>query len=135
MVPEEHLQAVQAALRERLAATKIGHPALTNTQMGALVSLDQRADVWEQAGVISAECNLVFGSEEDCVVEGADPELGAFLAPMLFCCPDPDAAVVVHQVEAFGPVATLMPYRDIDHAVALLNRGGGSLVASVFTHD
>lgn len=135
MVPETNLEAVQAALSSRLAATKIGHPALVDTQMGALVSLDQRADVRVQARVLAAECDLVFGSEEACVVEGADAELGAFLAPMLFCCPDPDAAVVAHQVEAFGPVATLMPYRDIDHAVALLNRGGGSLVASVFTHD
>ena len=135
MVPDMHMEAVQIALKERLCSTKIGHPALADTQMGALVSLEQRLDVCSQARIIAKECDLIFGDEGKCHVEGADVEAGAFLAPMLFCCPDPDSAVSVHEVEAFGPVATLMPYSDIDHGIALLNRGGGSLVASVITHD
>ncbi|MEO0711397.1 MAG: aldehyde dehydrogenase family protein, partial [Pseudomonadota bacterium] len=68
-------------------------------------------------------------------VEGADAAKGAFLPPMLFHCAAPDQAEAVHSVEAFGPVSTIMPYRDLDHAIALVNRGQGSLVASVITHD
>ena len=135
IVPEAHMETVQLALKKRLATTKIGHPALKETQMGALVSLEQRDDVRAQAKIIAKECELIFDGEENCQVEGADPERGAFLAPMLFACLDPDRALVVHKEEAFGPVATLMAYRDIDHGIALLNRGGGSLVGSVFTHD
>ena len=135
MVPEAHMEAVQTALKARLRATKIGHPALADTQMGALVSLNQRLDVRAQAQLLGKECDLVFGGEDRCQVEGADAETGAFLAPMLFVCADPDHAVAVHEVEAFGPVATLMSYRDIAHGIELLNRGDGSLVASVITHD
>ena len=135
MVPEAYMEAVQIALKERLLTTKIGHPALAATEMGALVSLGQRLDVRAQARLIAKECDLIFGDEGSCHVEGADAEAGAFLSPILFCCPDPDKAVSVHEVEAFGPVATLMPYRNIDHGISLLNRGGGSLVASVITHD
>ncbi|MEM9814196.1 MAG: aldehyde dehydrogenase family protein, partial [Pseudomonadota bacterium] len=68
-------------------------------------------------------------------VRGASAEAGAFLPPMLFHCAAPDAATTVHEVEAFGPVSTLMPYSDIDHAVRLANRAQGSLVASVITND
>ncbi|MEL7259875.1 MAG: aldehyde dehydrogenase family protein, partial [Pseudomonadota bacterium] len=89
-------------------------------------------DVLRQTQLFEKEAKLVFGAPEDCAMTDA---AGAFLPPMLFQCDDPDAAQHIHSTEAFGPVATLMPYRDLDHAAHLLNRGQGSLVASVITHD
>ncbi|MDE0781786.1 MAG: phenylacetic acid degradation bifunctional protein PaaZ [Planktomarina sp.] len=135
MVPKPHLLAVQTALTERLAVTQIGHPALKETQMGPLSSTRQRQDVLAQSRLISDSADLVFGSFEVPDVTGADAQKGAFISPMLFSCADPDVAQSVHSIEAFGPVATLMPFADIDHGIELLNRGGGSLVASVITHD
>jgi len=103
--------------------------------MGALVSQSQRRDVLEKAALIGSEATRVFGDPDAFAVEGADAQKGAFVPPMLFHCADPDAATHVHDTEAFGPVSTIMPYRDTDHAIALLNKGKGSLVASIITRD
>jgi len=135
MVPDHHLDSVQAALIERLANTPIGNPRHPDTRMGALVSLSQRRDVLEKATQIGAEAECVFGEGDMPVVIDADAEKGAFVAPRLFRCETPDQAKAVHDIEAFGPVSTLMGYRDAGHASQLLNRGQGSLVASVFTAD
>ncbi|MEM9009606.1 MAG: phenylacetic acid degradation bifunctional protein PaaZ [Pseudomonadota bacterium] len=135
LVPEAMVDPVTEALAARLARTRIGDPALETTRMGALASAAQKADVLEKVAVLAGECQRVAGDPDAFEVDGADPVRGAFLPPMLFRCPDPDGAEAVHAVEAFGPVSTIMGYRDLDHGVALLNRGGGSLVASVITHD
>jgi len=135
IVPDDRQGAVIEALSEKLSKTVIGDPTLETTRMGALASRDQREDVLEKAALIGSECDRVFGDPDRLDVDGADPDKGAFVPPMLFRCADPDAASIVHSVEAFGPVSTVMGYRDLDHAVALANRGQGSLVASVFTHD
>ncbi|MCR4269311.1 phenylacetic acid degradation bifunctional protein PaaZ [Nitratireductor sp. ZSWI3] len=135
IVPAQSRDAVIEALAERLGKTVIGNPRAENVRMGALASLAQRADVLEKAGILAGEAKRVFGDPDAFKVEGADAGKGAFLPPMLFSCEDPDGAERLHSVEAFGPVSTVMPYRDLGHALALANRGGGSLVASVFTHD
>ncbi|WP_421925929.1 phenylacetic acid degradation bifunctional protein PaaZ [Neoaquamicrobium sediminum] len=135
IVPAAHRNAVIEAVADRLAKTVIGNPRDEATRMGALASLAQRADVREKAAVIAREARLVHGDPARVNVAGADAEKGAFVSPLLFACDDPDAADSVHAVEAFGPVSTVMGYRDIAHAAALANRGGGSLVASVFTRD
>jgi len=135
IVPEAARQAVIDALSDKLAKTVIGNPRDETTRMGALASLAQRADVLEKAARIGREARLVFGDPDRVEVAGADADRGAFVSPLLFSCDDPDGASDIHAVEAFGPVSTVMGYRDIDHAASLANRGGGSLVASVFTHD
>lgn len=135
MVPEALLGLVGDAIAAKLATIRIGDPALETTRMGALASSAQKTDVLDKARQISAECRVLSGDPDRFEVDGADKTRGAFVAPMLFACDDPDAASAVHAIEAFGPVATLMPYRDITHAGALLNRGRGSLVASLITHD
>lgn len=135
IVPDAHRKAAIEAISERLAKTVIGDPRNEATRMGALASLAQRADVLEKAGIIGRETRRVFGDPENFKAEGADSEAGAFLPPMLFACDDPDGAEDIHAVEAFGPVSTVMGYRDLDHALALANRGKGSLVASIFTND
>lgn len=135
MVPEALLGPVGDAIAAKLATIRIGDPALETTRMGALASSAQKSDVLDKARQISAECRILSGNPETFEVDGADKTKGAFVAPMLLACDDPDAAQAVHAVEAFGPVATLMPYRDLAHAGELLNRGRGSLVASLITHD
>ncbi|MFK7837612.1 MAG: phenylacetic acid degradation bifunctional protein PaaZ [Sulfitobacter sp.] len=135
MVPEAQVDAVIGALGERLSKTVIGDPRLEATRMGALVSASQKRDVLEKTALIGTEAERVFGNPDDFVVEGADRDKGAFVPPMLFHCASPDLAQHVHDTEAFGPVSTVMPYRDLPHAISLLNKGKGSLVASVITND
>ena len=132
MAPARHLDAVQQALAERLASTKVGDPRAEGTRMGALVSLSQRDDVRARiAELEAAGARIVAGDPS------ADPPIsgGAFLPPVLLRTDDPWSAQAVHDVEAFGPVSTIMPYRDLDDAIALANRGKGSLALSLFTHS
>ena len=135
IVPEALLGPLSEALVARLEATVIGDPALEGTRMGALASAAQKADVLAKVARLSDECTRLCGDPAAFELVGADAEKGAFLPPMLLRCDDPDGARAVHEVEAFGPVSTLMAYRDLAHGAALMNRGGGSLVGSVITHD
>jgi len=135
LVPESHVGAVIEAISARLARVGLGDPRLEGTGMGALVSREQKRDVLAKVATLAQEAERVFGDPDDFQVTGADAEKGAFVPPMLFHCADPDSAARVHDTEAFGPVSTVMGYRDLDHAMALANRGQGSLVASVITHD
>lgn len=132
MVPADTTEAVIAGLRDRLSRITIGDPRAADTTMGALVSNAQKNDVLANVARIGAEAERVFGDPENFAMSNS---AGAFLPPMLYHCTDPDAGRAVHAIEAFGPVSTVMPYRDLDHATALLNRGKGSLVASVITRD
>ncbi|WP_375229372.1 phenylacetic acid degradation bifunctional protein PaaZ [Roseobacter sp. S98] len=134
MVPDAHVDAVLHLVSEKLAATTVGDPRLETTGMGALVSHAQRRDVLAKAERIAQDVERVFGDPETVTVQGETVANGSFLQPMLFCAPDPDSAQHLHDTEAFGPVATVMGYRDVPHAIRLLNRGKGSLVASVFTN-
>ena len=132
MAPAEHLDAVEAAIRERLAATKVGDPRDKESRMGALVSTAQRDDVRAQIGKLtSAGARIVAGDPEATPVTAG----GAFMEPILLRTDDPWAVSAVHDVEAFGPVSTVMPYRNMADAIALANRGMGSLALSLFTHS
>ncbi len=135
MVPRAQVDAVIEAVSERLGKTTIGDPRLEGIRMGAVVSGSQKRDVLDKAALIGAEAERVFGDPDAFDVAGADKDKGAFVPPMLFHCADPDSAERVHDTEAFGPVSTIMPYRDLGHAIDLLNKGKGSLVASVITND
>ena len=130
MAPAEHLDALEAAIRDRLAATRVGDPRDKETRMGALVSAGQRADVRKQIGKLVDSGARVVAGDPDAAV---GPEGGAFMQPVLLRADDPWASSAVHDVEAFGPVSTVMPYRDLADAVALANRGMGSLALSLFT--
>jgi oxepin-CoA hydrolase/3-oxo-5,6-dehydrosuberyl-CoA semialdehyde dehydrogenase len=132
MAPAQHLDAVEAAIRERLEATRVGDPRDKESRMGALVSTAQRDDVRAQIGkLVDAGARIVSGDP------AASPGVagGAFLEPILLRTDEPWRASAVHDVEAFGPVSTVMPYADIADAIALANRGMGSLVLSLFTHS
>jgi oxepin-CoA hydrolase/3-oxo-5,6-dehydrosuberyl-CoA semialdehyde dehydrogenase len=102
--------------------------------MGPLVSLSQREDVRAKARILQGQARLAFGAIDSADGTGGAGH-GAFMSPLLFRADEPWRADLVHDVEAFGPVATLMPYADLDDAIALANRGKGSLALSLFTYD
>ena len=123
------------ALRQRLASVTIGDPASSGVRMGPLASRGQVRAVADSARVIGGAGEMVFGGSDDFAVVGADRERGAFFAPMLFSCTEPFQRTEPHDVEAFGPVNTVMPYATVDDAIALARLGRGSLCASLFTFD
>ncbi|MEA3047267.1 MAG: oxepin-CoA hydrolase / 3-oxo-5,6-dehydrosuberyl-CoA semialdehyde dehydrogenase [Sphingomonadales bacterium] len=131
MAPAAHLDAVQDALSERLAKVRIGDPRAEGVQMGALASREQLVSVREAVRMLSKVARIVTGDPDRSPVEGG----GAFMSPILLRTDDPWNVADVHDVEAFGPVSTIMPYRDLDDAIALANRGMGSLALSLFTYD
>ena len=135
LVPATASDDVIAALESLLGKTVVGDPRADGVRMGPLVSLAQREEVLARLADLRREADLVVGNPDEFSVRGADRERGAFLPPMLLLCREPHAARAVHEVEAFGPVATLVPYGDTADAIALARRGGGSLVASVFCAD
>ena len=135
IVPNSQLENVIEALKNKLSNINVGDPRLLETQMGALVSASQKDDVLEKASMIKMECEAVFGDCETQSFADSELEKGSFISPILFHCSDPDNAQNVHCVEAFGPVSTIMGYDDIDHAINLANKGGGSLVTSIITRD
>ena len=135
IVPEEFVEDVQIALGKELGRTAIGDPALKETRMGALVSQDQVQEVRDRVKVLSKTAEIVYGDLDKVEVNGADAKKGAFLSPILMLEKDPRKNTAVHEVEAFGPVSTIMPYKDLDDAVELAQMGLGSLCASISTFD
>jgi oxepin-CoA hydrolase / 3-oxo-5,6-dehydrosuberyl-CoA semialdehyde dehydrogenase len=133
-VPAAVLEEVARAVRDRLAEVTVGNPANPEVRMGALASLEQREEVRRSLKSLLDVGRPVFGDPERVDVLDADAERGAFLSPILLACDDPDAAAA-HEVEAFGPVSTLLPYTSTEQVVALAARGAGSLVGSVVTAD
>ena len=135
IVPRRHLDAVAAKLRERLSKTVVGDPALEGVRMGALASADQLSDVADRVRQLAAGNETVYGERDGFAPRGEGVGDGAFFSPTLLLCRDPLSNERVHDLEAFGPVSTLMPYDDLDEAVALAAKGRGSLVASLVTRS
>src|SRR5882757_2813427 len=134
LVPANLVDDVIAATKERLAKVVVGDPDAEGVTMGALASIAQRDEVLRSVKNLTDVTTRVSGDPDRFTVVGADADLGAFLPPMLLLANDPTAAAV-HDVEAFGPVSTVIAYRDVPDAIALAARGHGSLVGSVVTHD
>jgi len=134
LVPRELTDAVIEATRDRLAKVVVGDPGTEGVTMGALASLEQREEVLRAVKALSASATIVSGDPDNFAVTGADAQRGAFLPPILLRCDD-GAATAPHDVEAFGPVSTVLPYDNLDDAVSLTARGQGSLVGSLVTHD
>ncbi|MGB1481265.1 MAG: phenylacetic acid degradation bifunctional protein PaaZ [Flavobacteriales bacterium] len=134
-VPEALMDEVQKALVAQLTKTTVGDPQVEGVRMGALVGQSQCKDVLDQVAKLEEEAACVFGSGKTVEAVGADAEKGAFLPPMLLRHDRPHEAKAVHDVEAFGPVSTLMPYRELEEAVALAAKGKGSLCCSITTFD
>lgn len=135
IVPTRLSDAVIAALQQRLGKVTLGLPDQDGVTMGALASLAQREEVRARIRDLQNEAEIVIGNPDRVELVSGDADKGAFLNPVLLYSDRPLAGTAIHDVEAFGPVATIMPYEGIDEAVALAARGKGSLVASVFTND
>ncbi|MGW3469655.1 phenylacetic acid degradation bifunctional protein PaaZ [Saccharopolyspora sp. NPDC000995] len=134
LVPANLIDEVVAAAKDRLAKVVVGNPASPEVRMGALASLEQREEVRRSLKALLEAGTLVHGDPGRVEVLDADAERGAFLPPLLVRCDDPDQPQP-HEVEAFGPVSTVMPYETAAQAVALARRGKGSLAGSVVTAD
>lgn len=133
IVPENLLDEVQSAISARLATTKIGDPSTEGVRMGALATKLQVERVRANVDLLAQSQQIVFGNLEDFEVIGANKNAGAFFPPVLFRNENPFTSTAVHDIEAFGPVATIMPYKDIQAAIDLAKMGKGSLVSSIVT--
>jgi oxepin-CoA hydrolase/3-oxo-5,6-dehydrosuberyl-CoA semialdehyde dehydrogenase len=135
IVPDNLIGEVQEGIAARLAKTVIGDPAQEGVRMGALASRIQVDRVRESVEHLSKSQEIVFGDLDNFDVVGADKSKGAFFSPILFRNDDPFNKLDVHNVEAFGPVSTIMPYKNMDEAIELARMGKGSLVSSIVTPD
>ncbi len=135
IVPRQHLDAVVTRLRARLAKVVVGDPSIEAVRMGALASKAQQSDVAERVAQLSIGNEVVFGARDGFSPQGEGVAHGAFFAPTLLLCSEPLHDGAVHDIEAFGPVSTLMPYDGLDEALALAARGRGSLVGTLVTRD
>jgi len=135
IVPEDLIEEVQKAISARLASTKIGDPSVEGVRMGALATRLQVERVHASVKQLALSQDIVFGSLDEFEVTGADKNIGAFMSPILFLNSDPFNKTDVHDIEAFGPVSTIMPYKTIDDAIELAKMGKGSLVSSIVTPD
>jgi oxepin-CoA hydrolase/3-oxo-5,6-dehydrosuberyl-CoA semialdehyde dehydrogenase len=134
-VPENIIEDVQISLAKALSQTTIGDPRAEGVRMGAIAGQDQLYDVKNRIKDLLAESEMVYGNLDHVEVIGADSKKGAFISPILLRNDNPHNSDSVHTIEAFGPVATLMPYKDIDEVVELTQRGKGSLCCSITTND
>lgn len=135
LVARDHQQAFIQALSEKLDKVVLGNPEAEGVTMGALASRDQVEEVRARIADLQQGAQIVYGDPARCEVVDADADKGAFVGPVLLSTDTPFVHSEIHTIEAFGPVATIMPYETTEEAVALARLGGGSLVGSIVTHD
>ncbi|MFK7920527.1 MAG: phenylacetic acid degradation bifunctional protein PaaZ [Bacteroidia bacterium] len=136
IVPEKLVEDFQIALGKQLAKMTIGSPTEESVRMGALINKEQVQEVRRRVQELAEECEIVYGdldAEMDAV--GADWNKGAFMAPVLLRNDEPFKKLRSHEIEAFGPVSTILPYKSLDEAIELAKMGKGSLVSSITTND
>ena len=133
IVPEHLVEEVTIALGKRIQTTTIGDPAVEGVRMGPLAGIGQRNDVMEKVNELMSMQQLVIGNALDFEVKGADKNKGAFMSPMIFLNDAPFEKLACHEVEAFGPVSTIMPYKTTEDAIILSKMGKGSLACSIAT--
>ena len=134
-VPENKMEDIWKSLTTSLAQTVIGNPLNEKVRMGSLAGQSQRKEVKERVQKLLASSQIIYGSLDSVEVVDADPNKGAFMSPVLLMNETPFAAKEAHEVEAFGPVSTLMPYKNLDEAILLSKLGKGSLVTTIVTAD
>src|ERR1700739_752052 len=135
IVPEKMVEDVHIALGKRLASNIIGDPNVEGVRMGSLAGQAQLVEVREKVELLSKTQKIIIGDFEKFEVKGADKNKGAFMPPIIFLNDSPFKNTDCHSVDAFGPVSTLMPYKDLDEAIKLSKMGKGSLVSSIITAD
>ena len=134
-VPENKMEDVWKAIATLLSQTVIGNPLNEKVRMGSLAGLDQRSEVRSQVKKLLASSQIIYGSLDSVEVIDADANKGAFISPLLLMNEKPFTTNEAHEVEAFGPVSTIMPYKNMDEAIELSKKGKGSLCSSIVTGD
>lgn len=134
-VPENKMEDVWKAVSKSLQSTAIGNPLNDKVRMGALAGKSQREEVISQVQKLLASSQIIYGSMDSIELIDADYNKGSFLSPLLLMNERPFESEAVHTVEAFGPVSTIMPYKDADESILLAKKGQGSLVCSIVTAD
>ncbi len=135
LVPEKLVEDVQIALGKRLSSTIIGDPNIEGVRMGALAGKEQVKEVKERILQLKKSQDIIYGDIDNVELKGADKNKGAFISPILFLNKNPFKNQDAHNIEAFGPVSTLMPYKTVDEAIEISKMGKGSLVSSIVTAD
>lgn len=135
IVPENLVEDVQIALGKRLATTIIGNPEMKEVRMGALAGKVQVEEVQERIAELSKNSEIIYGNPDYVDVVGADSQKGSFISPIVMLQNDPFTHREAHNIEAFGPVSTVMPYKNMDEAIELAKMGKGSLCCSITTND
>ena len=132
-VPENKLENVSNAIAAALAQTVIGNPANEKVRMGALAGQSQKTEVKAQVQKLLASSQIIYGSLDSVELTDADANKGAFLSPLLLMNTQPLVTEEAHSIEAFGPVSTIMPYKNMDEAIVLSKKGKGSLCSTIVT--
>ena len=135
LVPRQHMKAAGEAISARLSSAKVGNPRNAEVKVGPVVNKAQQSSCLEGLKKLKEECSVLFGGDEQFQPIDADPQKSAFVQPTLLACSNGLDAKYVHDVEVFGPVATLVAYDGLEDLIAIARRGLGSLVASVFSND
>ena len=135
IVPKNMVEDVQIALGKRLSLNIIGDPNVDGVRMGSLAGFSQLIEVKEKVEILSKTQKIIIGNFENFEVKGANKSKGAFMPPIIFYNDSPFINTDCHNIEAFGPVSTIMPYNTIDDAIELSKMGKGSLVSSIITAD
>lgn len=132
-VPAAKMEDMQIALGKALAQTTLGNPLNSTVRMGSLAGKTQRVEVMEQVQKLLAVSHIVYGSLDSVELIDAQWDAGSFMSPLLLCNERPFDTEIVHDIEPFGPVSTLMPYNGMEEAIELSRKGKGSLVSSIVT--
>lgn len=135
IVPEKLTEDVQIALAKALAQTSIGDPSVEGVRMGALAGKEQLEEVTKRVAELAKTSEMVYGTLDRVDITGADWDKGAFISPILFLNQNPLQTSEVHEIEAFGPISTILPYKNIDEAIEISKKGKGSLCSSIATAD
>ena len=135
IVPKNMVEDVQIALSKRLSLNIIGDPNVEGVRMGSLAGFSQLIEVKEKVEILSKTQKIIIGNFENFEVKGANKSKGAFMPPIIFYNDSPFINTDCHNIEAFGPVSTIMPYNTMDDAIELSKMGKGSLVSSIITAD
>ena len=135
IVPKNMVEDVQIALGKRLSLNIIGDPNVEGVRMGSLAGFSQLIEVKEKVEILSKTQKIIIGNFENFEVKGANKSKGAFMPPIIFYNDSPFINTDCHNIEAFGPVSTIMPYNTMDDAIELSKMGKGSLVSSIITAD
>jgi len=135
IVPEHLIEDVQIALGKALGSTSVGDPRTEGVRMGALAGRVQLEEVKDRVRLLSKHASIVYGNLDEVEIMSGNKSKGAFISPLLLLQMDPFKHTEVHEIEAFGPVSTMMPYKNINEAIELAKMGKGSLVSSIITND